>query len=73
MVLILDGEELVGTKQNRIVNTTILVAAGCEIVIPVSCVPHIAAAHIALISKTPSPGKYGPSIMTTSCGIASTG
>jgi hypothetical protein len=26
MVLILDGEELVGAKQNRIVNTTILVA-----------------------------------------------
>jgi hypothetical protein len=38
MVLILDGEELVGAKQNRIVNTTILVAAGCEILIPVSCV-----------------------------------
>jgi hypothetical protein len=38
MVLILDGEELVGAKQNRIVNTTILVAAGVEIVIPVSCV-----------------------------------
>jgi hypothetical protein len=38
IVLILDGEELVGAKQNRIVNTTILVAAGCEIVIPVSCV-----------------------------------
>jgi hypothetical protein len=27
MVLILDGEELVGAKQNRIVNMTILVAA----------------------------------------------
>jgi hypothetical protein len=26
MVLILDGEELVGAKQNRIVNTTILIA-----------------------------------------------
>jgi hypothetical protein len=38
MVLILDGEELVGAKQNRIVNTTILIAAGSEIVIPVSCV-----------------------------------
>ena len=38
MVLILDGEELVGAKQNRIVNTTILVAADAEIVIPVSCV-----------------------------------
>ena len=27
MVLILDGEELVGAKQNRIVNTTILIPA----------------------------------------------
>jgi hypothetical protein len=38
MVLILDGEELVGAKQNRIVNTTILVAAYSTLVIPVSCV-----------------------------------
>ena len=37
-VLILDGEELVGAKQNRIVNTTILVAADSVAVIPVSCV-----------------------------------
>jgi hypothetical protein len=38
MVLILDGEELVGAKQNRIVNTTILIAANATVVIPVSCV-----------------------------------
>ena len=37
-VLILDGEELVGAKQNRIVNTTILIPAKAELVIPVSCV-----------------------------------
>ncbi len=37
-VLILDGEELVGAKQNRIVNTTILVPARSELKIPVSCV-----------------------------------
>jgi hypothetical protein len=40
MVLILDGEELVGAKQNRIVNTTILVQGNSTIVIPVSCVEH---------------------------------
>ncbi len=37
-VLLLDGEELVGAKQNRIVNLSILVAAQSELVIPVSCV-----------------------------------
>lgn len=37
-VLILDGEEIVGAKQNRMVNATILVAAGKVTAIPVSCV-----------------------------------
>lgn len=37
-VLIVDGEELVGAKQNRIVNLTILVAEQSAIDIPVSCV-----------------------------------
>jgi len=37
-VLIIDGEELVGAKQNRIVNTTILVGKKQVVVIPVSCV-----------------------------------
>ena len=37
-VLILDGEELVGAKQNRIVNVTILVPPQSETVIPVSCI-----------------------------------
>ncbi len=37
-VLILDGEELVGAKQNRIVNVTILLPPLSEIVSPVSCV-----------------------------------
>lgn len=36
-VLLLDGEEIIGAKQNRVLNTTILVAAGAEIEVPVSC------------------------------------
>lgn len=37
-VIVIEGEELRGAKQNRIVNTTIIIPAGSEIVVPVSCV-----------------------------------
>jgi ARG and Rhodanese-Phosphatase-superfamily-associated Protein domain len=37
-VLLYDGEELVGAKQNRILNVTVLVAGESRTVIPVSCV-----------------------------------
>ena len=37
-VLIVHGEQLVGAKQNRIVNLTILVPPSCSLKIPVSCV-----------------------------------
>lgn len=37
-LLLLDGEELIGAKQNRILNTTVLVAAHTKATIPVSCV-----------------------------------
>ncbi len=35
-VLVVDGEELVGAKQNRIVNATFLIAGNTEVIIPVS-------------------------------------
>ena len=37
-VLVVEGEELVGAKQNRIVNISFLVAGKAEVIIPVSCV-----------------------------------
>ena len=37
-VLILEGDELIGAKQNRTVNSSVLVAAHSELVLPVSCV-----------------------------------
>lgn len=37
-VLLVDGEELKGAKQNRVLNLTLLVAGGKSLVIPVSCV-----------------------------------
>jgi hypothetical protein len=37
-ILILDGEELIGAKQNRVVNTTIVVPAASSVTTPVSCV-----------------------------------
>lgn len=37
-ILLLDGEELVGAKQNRVLNVTLLVPGKSRLVIPVSCV-----------------------------------
>ncbi len=36
-VLLIDGEELAGAKQNRVLNTSILVPPGADLTIPVSC------------------------------------
>ncbi|MBV9126212.1 MAG: hypothetical protein JO112_22920 [Planctomycetes bacterium] len=38
LVLFLEGEELRGAKQNRVLNTSVLVAARSRMTIPVSCV-----------------------------------
>jgi hypothetical protein len=38
--LFLEGEELRGAKQNRILNTSVLVSAQAKLTLPVSCVEH---------------------------------
>ena len=37
-VFLLDGEEVIGAKQNRVFNVSIMVSAGKTIMLPVSCV-----------------------------------
>ena len=39
-ILVVDGEEIVGGRQNRIVNKSFLIAAGTAIDLPVTCVEH---------------------------------
>lgn len=58
-VLLYDGEELVGAKQDRILNVTVLVAAKSHIRIPVSCVEqgrwHARSAVFTAATHTASP------------------
>lgn len=54
MILIIEGEELVGAKQNRIVNVSLLIPPKTNLIIPVSCVEQ---GRWAFSSKTFSHGK----------------
>jgi hypothetical protein len=40
MIFVLDGEEIIGGRQNRIVNASFLVAANSTTCLPVTCVEH---------------------------------
>jgi hypothetical protein len=58
-VLILEGDELVGAKQNRMVNSSVLVAAGSDLILPVSCVER---GRWSYHSKVFTSGTGGPHI-----------
>jgi hypothetical protein len=53
-VFLMDGQELVGAKQNRILNTDVLVPASTTLTLPVSCVE---AGRWAYSSPSFTPGK----------------
>lgn len=46
-ILLLDGEELVGAKQNRVLNVTLLVLGKTQMVIPVTCVEMGRWSHVS--------------------------
>jgi hypothetical protein len=57
-VFLMDGQELVGAKQNRILNTDVLVPAQSTVAIPVSCVEQGRWRHATPVF---SPGKAASS------------
>jgi hypothetical protein len=59
-LLLIEGEELHGAKQNRILNTTVLVPALSQLTIPVSCVEQGRCQRVSTFffaSKTVSPSR----------------
>jgi hypothetical protein len=61
-ILILDGEELVGAKQNRMANVSVLVAAHSEVTVPVSCIER-GRWHATKGRSFESPGRTVPSTL----------
>ena len=57
-VLFIEGEELRGAKQNRVLNTSVLIGAGVRTVLPVSCVEQ---GRWRYTSKHFSPSQTGSS------------
>jgi hypothetical protein len=59
-VLILDGEQLIGAKQNRITNRTIILQAKTETVIPVSCMEQGRWHHVSPEFRSSPKPRHAP-------------
>jgi hypothetical protein len=69
-LLVIDGEEMVGAKQNRVINLTVMAGADSKIVIPVSCVEagrwhHTSEAFAASPNAMHASGRRGKMVGVT--------
>jgi hypothetical protein len=77
-LLILDGEEIVGAKQNRTFNGSFLVSPGTEVRLPVSCVErgrwqHRGGMRFGSTSRTVAPAVRGEKVRKTAMSLCGTG
>lgn len=69
-ILLLNGEELIGAKQNRILNTDVLLRPHAKKIVPVSCVEQGWWRHTPRVLPSHIPGRDGAPSRQRTLGVS---